>query len=48
MSESVTRFYCHWCDTIKPIQERKMEKDKKGFLMWVGCSMCYKKYLRRD
>lgn len=42
MTEEV-RFYCRWCDNMKPIDDLVEIVSKTEIVTWSGCKDCYKK-----
>jgi len=44
MSEEKSgRFYCQWCDKMKPIEELVEEVDENEFCTWSGCKKCHRR-----
>lgn len=35
------RFYCKWCDNMKPVSEQAQDIDDRGFVIWIGCILCH-------
>ena len=40
------RFYCHWCDTMKPIDDLAEIVTDDEYVTWSGCRDCHKKKMR--
>jgi RNase P subunit RPR2 len=41
------RFYCKWCDRMRPIEELREEVDENEYVIWAGCKDCNRNWRQR-